>query len=227
MGISVKKSVICITVTVLLVMPAIVHAVNHDSNDPNKLDWSRWDAVIKNHNDANELLEAKCRAVLTVLANKEFDHKQKEQIVDKIMTPIFDFPLMSKLALGRKNWPKLNEQHREKFTNLFVERLKNFYLEKITLYKDEKVLFKPATQKKNIIQIPMMLVSDGKETAILYKLHRIDQADRKTSEYWKIYDVEIEGISILMTYQSQFDDILRRGTPDDLITQLEKPPAKK
>ncbi len=157
MGISVKKSVICITVTVLLVMPAIVHAVNHDSNDPNKLDWSRWDAVIKNHNDANELLEAKCRAVLTVLANKEFDHKQKEQIVDKIMTPIFDFPLMSKLALGRKNWPKLNEQHREKFTNLFVERLKNFYLEKITLYKDEKVLFKPATQKKNIIQIPMVL----------------------------------------------------------------------
>jgi phospholipid transport system substrate-binding protein len=61
----------------------------------------------------------------------------------------------------------------------------------------------------------MMLVSNGESTAILYKLY-------KTGERWKIYDVEIEGVSILLTYRSQFDDVLRRGSVEDLLSQLEK-----
>ncbi len=190
-----------------------------DSNDPNELWWRRWDAAVKNPSDPHELLEVKCRAVITVLQDKELEQKLKEKIIDKIMSPVFDFPLMGKLALGREHWPKLTEQQRDKFTRLFVERLKNTYLEKITLYKDEKVLFEPAVQKKNAVHIPMVLMSDGKGTAILYKLH-------KAGERWKIYDVEIQGVSILLTYRSQFDDILRRGSVEDLLIQLEKPPTQ-
>jgi len=191
-----------------------------DTNDPNEQWWSRWDAVIKNPSDANELLEAKCRAVVKVLRHKEFDEKLKEKITDKIMSPVFDFPLMTKLALGRENWLKLTEQQRNKFTKLFAERLKSSYLEKITLYKDEKVSFIPAKhQRRDAVHIPMVLISNDKEVAILYKLY-------KMNECWKIYDVEIEGISILLTYRSQFDDILRRGSVKDLFDQLEKPPAQ-
>ena len=198
-----------------------------DANDPNELCWSRWDAVVKDPNNPNELLEAKWNAVVTVLQNKELDQKLKKKIIDKIMSPIFDSELMSKLVLGRTHWPKLTAPQHKRFTELFTERLKNSYLDKITLYKDEKVSFKPAEQKKDTIQIPMVLISSDKEVAILYKLHKMDEAGRsKMNKYWKIYDVEIEGISILLTYRSQFDDILRRGSVKDLFDQLEKPPTK-
>jgi len=198
-----------------------------DVNDPNELWWSRWDAFVKDPNDPNELLEAKWNAVVTVLQNKELDQKLKKKIIDKIMSPIFDSELMAKLVLGRTHWPKLTAPQQKRFTELFAERLKSFYLEKTTLYKNEKVLFKSAVQKIDTVQIPMVLISNNKEAAILYKLRKMDEADTsKMNEYWKIYDVEIEGISIILTYRSQFDDILRRGSVEDLLSQLEKPPAQ-
>ena len=175
-------------------------------------------AADKDPNDPNELLRTKFDAVISILQNKDIDQKAKERQISEIVVPIFDFPLMAKLSLGRKHWPKLTTPQREKFTEFFVERLKASYREKIMLYTEEKVVFKPTVQKKKTTHIPVELVSEDKRVAILYKLRKVD-------ERWKIYDVEIEGVSILLTYRSQFDDILRSGTVEDLFSQLEKPPA--
>ncbi len=187
--------------------------------DVNELWWKKWDAVVKNPNDPNELVHAKLNAVIRVLQDKELEQGTKEKIIDKIISPFFDFDLMSKLVLGRTNWSKLTPAEQKRFTELFTERLKNSYLEKITLYKDEKVHLGPAVPQKMGISIPMDVLSDGDKVAVLYKL-------RKADNRWKIYDVEIQGVSILLTYRSQFDDILRRGSVKNLFTHLEKPPAK-
>lgn len=198
-----------------------------DANDPNELEWSRWDAQVKDPNDPKELLTAKWDAVLKVLQTQNLDQKVKEKIIDRIVSPMFDFPLMGQLALGRTHWPKLDAAQREKFIRLFVVRLKAFYLEKTALYKNEKIVLKPGVPKKNTIQIPMTLISDDGETTILYKLYKMDeQSKNKAIGRWRIYDIEIEGVSILLTYRSQFDDILRRGSVQDLLTQLEKPASK-
>ena len=164
-----------------------------------------------------EMLRSKWNAIVLVLKNKDAEQEVKEKEISKIISPIFDFPVMAKLTLGRKHWPKLTELQREKFTKLFIERLKNSYREKISLYTDEKVIFKPAEQKKKTtILIPMELISKDKKVAMVYKL-------RKVEKEWKIYDVEIEGVSILLTYRSQFDDILSRSTVEDLLSRLENP----
>jgi len=191
MEISVKQKVVtCITGLwcVVLVLLVLGHNVNADekrpddankppeaksdsaaldANDPNELWWRSYDAFVKDPNDANEMLEAKWNAVVTVLQNKELDQKLKKKIIDKIMSPVFDSELMAKLVLGRTHWPKLTVPQQKRFTELFAERLKNFYLEKTTLYNNEKVLFKPATQKQNSIHIPMVLISNNKEESIL------------------------------------------------------------
>lgn len=185
---------------VFLVAGQVVRANNEDPNDPNELLRAKWDAVI------------------SVLQNKDIDEKDKESQIDEIVSPLFDFPLMAKLALGRKHWPKLTTPQREKFTLLFAERLKTSYAEKITLYAGEKVLFKPAVKKKRTVHIPMELISNDKTVVMLYKL-------RKADGRWKVYDVQIQGVSILLTYRSQFDDILRRGSVEDLLARLEKQPA--
>jgi phospholipid transport system substrate-binding protein len=198
-----------------------------DANDPNESWWRKWDLPVKDPNNPNELMAAKWNAVLTVLQSKDLEQKTKEKIMDKLISPVFDFPLMGQLALGRTHWPKLNPAQREKFTRLFVERLKALYLEKTILYTDEKITLKPGEPKKNTVQIPMVLISGDKEVAILYKLHRLNvQGQARVNLPWRIYDVEIEGVSILLTYRSQFDDILRRGTVEDLLSHLEKSPSQ-
>jgi phospholipid transport system substrate-binding protein len=197
------------------------------ANDPNELWWRKWDVPIKDPNNPNGILETKWNAALKVLQAQDLDLKTKERIVDRLISPIFDWPLMSQLALGRTHWTRLDPAQREKFTRLFVERLKALYLEKTTLYTDQKVVLKPGVPKKNTIQIPLALLSEDKEITILHKLHKMDEQNRtKADVRWKIYDVEIEGVSILLTYRSQFDDILRRGTVQDLFSHLEKPPSQ-
>ena len=194
-----------------------IYAAEKYPSDPNELLRTKTFPIVKDPNELRNLLQSRWDAAIIILRKKDIDEKVKMEQIYKIVSPLFDFPLMAKLTLGRKNWPKLTPSQREKFTRLFTSRLKSSYLENVKLYKDERAFFKPISQqKKNIIYIPMQLKSKEKETAILYKL-------RKADKYWKIYDVEIQGVSILLTYRSQFDDILRRGTVKDLLSQLEKP----
>jgi phospholipid transport system substrate-binding protein len=192
---------------VLLVVVIACQCVHADPKEPNE------------PNDPVILMRAKWDIVITILRNEELNHETREKKINQIVNSIFDFPLMAKLALGREHWPKLSPAQREKFTRLFIERLKTSYREKIALYTDEEVVFKPAIKKKSTVYIPMELKSKDKKVAILHKLRKVDKR-------WKAYDVEIQGISILLTYRSQFDDILNKGTVEDLLSRLEKPPAK-
>jgi len=191
-----------------LVVSQAAGAVKNDPNDPNDPNGP---------NGPREVLRSKWEAVISILRNKDIEQEVKEKQIDKIVTPIFDFPLMAKLSLGRKHWPKLDSSQLEKFTQLFSERLKKSYWEKIALYKNEKVLFKPTEKKKSTYIIPTELIYKDKKVAILYKL-------RKVGKSWKIYDVEIQGVSVLLTYRSQFDEILSHGTVEELLSRLEKPP---
>jgi phospholipid transport system substrate-binding protein len=145
--------------------------------------------------------------------------KEKEDRIDNIASEMFDFPLMAKLALGKKNWNKMTTKQSEMFTKLFVKKLKNAYRGKVSLYDGQKVVFKESIQKKKSVHIPMVLISDDKEIVILYKFYKPD----KTAKNWKVYDVEIQDISIVRTYRSQFEDILQRKTIDDLLAKLEEP----
>lgn len=201
-----------------------------DPNDPNELLWKKWDAVIKDPNKPSEMLWAKWSAVVNVLQEKNLTQTTKGKIIDKIVTPIFDFPLMAKLVLGRTYWPQFTEPQREKFTKIFTNKLKTSYREKISLYTDEKASLKPAQRMKTAVYIPMELTSKDKKMAILYKMIKVGKG-------WKVFDVEIERVSILLTYRSQFDDmlrkdsdkdgILREGSAEEFLRNLEKQPAHK
>jgi phospholipid transport system substrate-binding protein len=213
----------------LIIVSQAAGADNNDPNDPNDPNGPRLvvsQPAGADNNDPNDpngpngpraVLRSKWDAVISILRNKDIEQEVKEKQINKIVTPIFEFPLMAKLSLGRKHWPKLNSQQREKFTQLFSERLKRAYWEKIALYKDETVSFKPTEKKKSTYCIPTELIYKDKKVAILYKL-------RKVGKSWKIYDVEIQGVSILLTYRSQFDEILRHDTVKELLSRLEKPP---
>jgi phospholipid transport system substrate-binding protein len=168
---------------------------------------------------AKELVMAKVDAALSVLHRKDLVQQEKNKQVVKIVEPIFDYNLMAKLTLGRKYWPGLSKKNREKFTDLFVARLKTSYIDKLSLYTDEKVVYDAPVQEGIKIQIPTSVISKNNRISMMYKLY-------KSSNGWKIYDIEIEGVSLISTYRSQFNDILSKGTIDDLLVKLEKPETK-
>ena len=162
------------------------------------------------------LLESKIESAIAVLQKKDLDQQEKNEQIIKIVEPLFDFPLMAKLSLGRKYWPGLANEKRQRFTELFTKRLKASYLDKLTLYTDEKVVFKTPVQEKRKIKIQTELISKNNTISMLYKFH-------ESTNSWLIYDIEIQGVSIISTYRSQFDQVLSKGTIDELLIKLEKP----
>ena len=166
--------------------------------------------------DAQEIVKRKLDAVFAVLQKDGLDQQAKKQEIDAIVSPMFDFELMAKLTLGKKHWPGLPREKKEKFTQRYIELLKTSYLEKLALYTDEKVIFEPPAQVKRKVRVPTQLVSRDRKTSILYKLY-------KSGDNWKVYDLEIQGVSIIRSYRSQFSETLKTGTIDDLLLKMERP----
>ena len=176
-------------------------------------------AVADDNRKAEDLLKNKIDAAIQVLQKKETDKQAKNKEILEIVSPIFDFRLMAKLAMGREYWPGLTEEQKERYSKVFTERLKSSYLDKLTLYTDEKVIYRTPVQDGRKIHIPTELISKNDTILMLYKMYNSMQG-------WKIYDIEIEGVSIISTYRSQFKEILSNGTIDDLLFKLEKPEDK-
>jgi phospholipid transport system substrate-binding protein len=164
---------------------------------------------------AEEFLKSNLDAVFTVLQKKDLSQQARNKEVVEIVTPMFDFALMAKLSLGKKHWPGLTIEKKDRFTELFVKRLRRSYLNKLTTYTDEEIIYEPPVEVKKKIHIPTSLISKGKKISMLYKFYN-------SNNDWKIYDIEIQGVSIIRSYRSQFNEILQRGTMEDLFEKMEK-----
>jgi len=175
--------------------------------------------VADDKTDAEKLLKGKLESVIVVLEKKDIDQQLKIDQICEIIEPVFNFPLMSRLTLGKKHWPSLTQDQKKKFITLFTKRLKDSYLDKMLLYSDEKIKYNAPVQIKKKVHIPTILISKDNKINMLYKLY-------KSKQGWKIYDIEIQGVSLISTYRSQFEEILRNKTVEDLLAKLEKPENK-
>jgi phospholipid transport system substrate-binding protein len=171
-------------------------------------------AVADVESEAEKLLKRSVDKIFTVLSDKELSIGQKKSKVIEITTPVFSFSLMAKLSLGKAHWSQLNAKQRTEFIDLFTDLFENFYIDKLDFFSNETVVFQPATiVKKNKVRIQTALISKGTEYSMLYKMF-------KTGHSWKIYDFEIEGVSILRSYRSQYHYILKKGGIAGLLAKM-------
>jgi len=171
--------------------------------------------IADDKSDVRDLLQGKLDTVMTVLDKKDLESRIKQDKVAEIVESIFDFLLMSKLSLGRKYWPGLSKKNQDKFVYLFTKRLEEAYLRKIDVYTDEKMTVEEPVRVKRKIHVPTALISKDKKISILYKFY-------KSQNEWKIYDIEVEGVSLIRTYRSQFTESLQNGTIEELMKKMEK-----
>lgn len=153
--------------------------------------------------------------VLIVLKDSKISKVQKGEEIIKIMNSAFDYTLMSRLSLG-KTWKTISENQKEEFTELFTEKLKNSYVEKLDLYTDELVEILDIEQtKRNRIILKSQLVGKDERHDINYKFYK-----KKDQDNWLIYDVDLIGVSIIKTYQAQFKGFLKNKSFTDLLIHL-------
>ncbi len=165
--------------------------------------------------DVQALVKSKLDAAIVVLQTEKLsDHDRKEKVTN-IIIPIFDMTLMAKLSVGKKHWSGFSDAQKEKFVAAFNHRLQNSYLSTIMKYTDEEIVYKTAVQDKKKVYIPLSLVSTDGKIGMVYKLYQ-------TKDTWKIYDVEIEGVSIIKSYRSQISEILEKSSFEELLKKFEQ-----
>ncbi len=163
--------------------------------------------------EVRDLLKGKIDSVVVQLQDKTPDKALRNERILDIVAPIFDYQTMAKLSLGSKYWPSLNQAKQLEFSNLFIQRLQASYLDKLDLYTDEEILYGEPRAEGKTVHMPTIMVSKDSRIGMLYKFYR-------TAQGWKIYDVEIGGVSVIQTYRSQFDGVLSDGSIDDLLGKL-------
>jgi len=145
----------------------------------------------------------------------EAGKKAKAQKIEAVADKMFDYVELSKRTLGL-NWNKFTVDQRKEFVDLFKNMLRDTYIDRITTYTNEKVSFvKELPLTENTVEVQTVIVSTSAQTPINYRV-------MKKSDEWKIYDVVIEGVSLIANYRTQFRDILGNNPPQYLIDTLRK-----
>jgi phospholipid transport system substrate-binding protein len=156
--------------------------------------------------------------VLKVVTNTANGEAERKEMLHSALMPRFDWYEMAKQSLG-KHWQSASGREDE-FVAAFAEFLGSAYVGKIGSYRDEKIVFLREVVDNERAQVMTKIVPDkGEPTAINYRLHRIDGQ-------WKIYDVVVEDISLVVNFRSQFNRLLAKGSFDDLLSQLKEKELK-
>jgi len=164
-----------------------------------------------------ETVRTEVNKVLEVLRNKSLKEEAKREKLRGLYAEMFDQEELSRWCLGR-NWNKLSEAQRKEFLPLFQQVLEKTYGDRILAYSDEKILFdREVPISKGRVEVQTRVITTkSKEVPFHYRLFQ------DKSGTWKVYDVVVENVSLVMNYRSQFNEILAKGTPDDLLEILRK-----
>jgi len=163
-------------------------------------------------NSPTEQIQQTIQQVTNIVSNSANGDDRTKELLRETLMPRFDWLEMSKQSLG-KHWSYAAGRETE-FVSAFAGLLGNAYIGQIGSYRNEKVLFVQESIENDKAQVKTKIVSQkGEATSVNYRLHRIN-------DEWKIYDVVVEDISIVVNYRSQFSRILAKGSFDDLMNQL-------
>lgn len=139
--------------------------------------------------------------------------KERRAAVRKVADDIFDFGETAKRSLGR-HWAARTPEEREEFVKLFGDLLERSYISKIELYGGEKIQYVGDRIEGDTAAVQSkLLTKTGSEVPIEYRMLR-------KSDRWLVYDVVIEGVSLVANYRTQFNKIIQTSSFQDLVKKM-------
>jgi phospholipid transport system substrate-binding protein len=166
---------------------------------------------------AKDTVEMQINKMLTKMKSPEFKALDREAQINEIsaiINEVFDWQELSRRTLGRE-WRKFKPEQQKEFVSLFESLLQNTYADRVLAYTSEKIEFGKETElKKGRVEVESYIITkDNKKIPLFYRL-----TDK--SGQWRVYDVIIEGISMVKNYRGQFREILKTKKPEDLLQTL-------
>jgi phospholipid transport system substrate-binding protein len=184
--------IVAVALTLALAAPALAGA-------PTDQLRSQVDRVIKTLEDPQLKQEAKAL--------------ERRKTVRSIADEIFDFGETAKRSLGR-HWQARTPSEREEFVQLFSDLLERSYISKIELFNGERVTYVGETIDGDIATVRTRLVTkQATEIPVEYRM-------LKRGERWLVYDVIIEGVSLIANYRTQFNKIIQTSSYQDLVKKM-------
>ncbi|MGC1181990.1 MlaC/ttg2D family ABC transporter substrate-binding protein [Legionella sp.] len=173
------------------------------------------------------MLEQKANEIISTLKENKSNLKNNPNIiynaVEKYLLPIVDVAGMSRSVLGREVWNKASAAQRAQFSEAFTRLIIRTYSSPLAQYSNETIQFLPVRDSLNsrFMRVNSMIVrSEGQNITLTYSL--VDKNGQ-----WKIYDISVEGVSLLQSFRSQFAQVLQNSTIDEVIKKMQQKQIKK
>ncbi len=159
------------------------------------------------------------RIIQLVKTNKAAYQKDPQKLyamVDQVVLPYFDFRVMGRSVLGRY-WREANEEQRERFVNEFRNLLVRTYATALLKYNDQEIRYlpfrPPAPGDKTAVVRTEVIQPGGPSIPIQYSFFQTDSS-------WKVYDVAIDGVSLVTNYRNTYANKVKNEGLDALIASL-------
>ena len=165
-----------------------------------------------------EALQKGVQEGLQILQGPKFSDQElkeaQQQTLRLILEQLFDFHEFSRRVLA-SNWKKFSPSQRETFVRVFTEFLGKFYMGKLQeKYKDETLIYESQEFKSPTrAQVNIRVVWKGQKIPIVLLM-------TKRKGLWKVYDIQFLGISAVRNYRAQFNSLLSKETPDQVIERM-------
>ena len=141
-------------------------------------------------------------------------HEERRQRLEKVVGARFDYSEMSRRSLGTQ-WNQLSDKDRQEFVDLFRTLLTNTYADRVENYSGEGVQYLNERSEKEYAEVRTKVLSGKTEIPMDYRLLRKDND-------WRVYDVVVDGVSLVNNYRGQFSKILHTSSYPGLVDQLRK-----
>ncbi|TKB65349.1 MAG: ABC transporter substrate-binding protein [Nitrospira sp.] len=167
---------------------------------------------------ATDAMKSTVDEVLRIIQDKELKQPgradERRQRLEQVVGDRFDYQEMSRRSLGAP-WSTLSDKDKDEFVALFRTLLTNSYADKIESYSGEGVQYLNERTEKDYAEVRTKVLTGKVEIPLDYRLLN-KGAD------WRVYDVVVDGVSLVNNYRGQFSKILRTSTFADLVDQLRK-----
>ena len=167
--------------------------------------------------DINSMVKKKVSVIFDLLGKQDIKKNERNEKIVGELNEIMDFKLAAYLSLG-KHWKKISKTQKKEFVETFQQYINNYIVEKIDLYTNQKIdIGDSKIVKKGRAELEIGILSGGETLQVNFKLRK-----NKKKE-WRVYDVDIEGVSLITTFRSQFSGVLKNSSFEELLEKLKNP----
>ena len=167
--------------------------------------------------DINSMVKKKVSVIFDLLGKQDIEKNERNEKIVGELNEIMDFKLAAYLSLG-KHWKKISKTQKKEFVKIFQQYINNYIVEKIDLYTNQKIdIGDSKIVKKGRAELEIGILSGGETLKVNFKLRK-----NKKKE-WRVYDVDIEGVSLITTFRSQFSGVMKNSSFEELLEKLKNP----